>query len=332
MKQEKMAIVDTDRGYAYRLQEILTKRETFPFSVSVYTDPELLSEEGKPERFRLLLAGGECYEKLSEVCRSPERLILLSTGEETTAKRSIRKYQSGEEIRKQLMEIYAESAVSGTGARNGGRKTTVIGIFSPVCREIQTSFSLLMGQFLAKKSRVLYLNFEPFSGLSGLLDRSDERDLTDLVYYLEGGRERLIYKLESMVGNVNGLDYISPAFSFIDLGQIRAENWMLLLQTLRETGNYDYIILDLSELVQGLLDVLRSCEMIYTISNREGMALSRMKQYEDLLKHLDYEDIAALTTQCELPAFKKLPGSIEELPYTDLAGYVKRIVEEEICA
>ena len=107
---------------------------------------------------------------------------------------------------------------------------------------------------------------------------------------------------------------------------------MLLLKTLREIGSYDYIILDLSELVQGLLDVLRSCEMIYTISDREGFALSRMKQYENLLKHLEYEDITALTSHCELPVFKKLPGSIDELPYTDLAGYVKRIVEEEICA
>ena len=331
MKQGKMAICDSDKNYAYRLQEVLTKRESFPLSVSVYTDVGQLRTEDL-KQFRILLADGKIYEELSKDTAKRERLVLLDSGENIKAGKSIRKYQSGEDIRKQLMEVYAEWAVAGDMAKNGGRHTTVIGIFSPVCREIQTSFSLLMGQFLAKKNRVLYLNFEPFSGLSGLLDHSGDRDLTDLVYYLEGGKERLVYKLESMVGNVNGLDYISPAFSFIDLGQISAENWLLLLQTLRETGNYDYIILDLSELVQGLLDVLRSCEMIYTISDREGMALSRMKQYEDLLKALEYEDIVTLTSKCELPHFKKLPGSIEELPYSDLAGYVKRIVEEEICA
>lgn len=331
MKQEKIAICDGDRDYAYRLQEVLTKRESFPFSVSVYTDASQLQTENL-KQYELLLSDGKNYEALVTTGVDRDRLVLLDAGEKIEAKRCIRKYQSGEEIRKQLMEIFSESAAAGSSAANGGRHTTVIGIFSPVCREIQTSFSLLMGQFLAKRSRVLYLNFEPFSGLSGLLDHSTDRDLTDLVYYLEGGKERLVYKLESMVGNVNGLDYISPAFSFIDLSQVRAESWMLLLQTIRETGNYDHIILDLSELVQGLLDVLRSCEMIYTISNREGMALSRMNQYEDLLKHLEYEDIMTLTNHCELPHFKKLPGSIEELPYTDLAGYVKRIVEEEICA
>ena len=257
-------------------------------------------------------------------------MVLLRAGENTEAGRSIRKYQSGEEIRKQLMEIISESEVAGPVMKSSEKQTKVIGIFSPVCREIQTSFSLLMGQFLAKKQRVLYLNLEPFSGLSELDGNTGGHDLTDLVYYLEGGRDRLVYKLESMVGNVNGLDYIAPAFSFIDLGQVRAESWQLLLKTLRELGSYDWIILDLSELVQGLLDVLRSCDMIYTISNHEGMALSRMKQYEDLLKYLDYEDITSQTSRCELPVIKKLPASIEELPYTDLAGYVKRIVEEEI--
>ena len=154
-------------------------------------------------------------------------------------------------------------------------------------------------------------------------------DLTDLVYYMQGGRERLVYKLESMVGNVNGLDYISPAFSFVDLGQVREESWLMLIQTLKELKTYDHVILDLSEMVHGLLNVLRECDSIYTISDREGLALSRMEQYEELLKSLDYEDLLERSKRCELPRFRKIPSSLEELPYSDLAMYVRKLLEEE---
>ena len=204
----------------------------------------------------------------------------------------------------------------------------LLGVFSPVCHSICTSFSLLLGQFLAKKASVLYLNFEPFSGLPVLLGDMGGRDLTDLVYYMQGGKERLVYKLESMVGNINGLDYISPAFSFVDLGQVKEESWLMLTRTLREMGTYDYVILDLSEMVHGLLNVLRECDRIYTLAGREGLALARVEQYEELLKSLDYEDVLNRTSRCELPRFKKLPSSLEELPYSDLAMYVRKLMEE----
>ena len=197
-----------------------------------------------------------------------------------------------------------------------------------MCRELQSSFALLLGQHLAKQGSVLYLNFESFSGLGKMLGDTQGRDLTDLVYYMEGGRERLACKLESMVGHLNGLDYISPAFSFVDLSEVKEESWMLLLQTIKEIGNYDHILLDLSENVHGVLNILRECEKIFTLSHREGMAKVQLAQYEDLLQKLDYEDILQRTQKCELPAFGRLPDSVEELPHSEMAAYVKGVLKE----
>lgn len=324
-----MALCDKDEEYVYRLQELLSRRESFPFTVSSYTDREAFRQEMKNKRFSIVVASEGFYTDARELDRDGDtQLILLkSTEDENENTGYIRKYQSGEKIRQEIMENYAPKGTDIKAA--GNKKTKVYGVFSPICREVQTSFSILYGEFLAKRGSVLYLNFEPFSGLPGLLNGSTDRDLTDLVYYMQGGREKLLYKLESMVGNVNGLDYISPAFSFVDLGQVREESWMMLIETLREIGSYDYVILDLSEMVHGLLNVLRQCDRIYTISDREGMALSRMEQYEELLKSLDYEDVLKRSQKFELPRFKKLPSSIEELPYSDLAVYVRKLLEDE---
>ncbi|MCR5249439.1 MAG: hypothetical protein K6E50_02400 [Lachnospiraceae bacterium] len=329
MKKDLMALCDADGAYVYRLQELLARRGSFPFRISVCTERNSFREELKKGVFSLVLAGDGFYEDVMAMEES-KRPLLLRLGEKDVGETegTVWKYQSGEKIRQKIMDHYAAKARVVRSAE-GGHATTLLGVFSPVCRSIQTSFSLLMGQFLAKKSSVLYLNFEPFSGLQKLLGGAGDRDLTDLVYYLEGGKERLVYKLESMVGNVNGLDYISPAFSFLDLGQVNEESWLCLIRTLREMGNYDYVILDLSEMVQGLLNVLRECDSIYTITDREGMTLYRMEQYEELLQSLDYGDILERCKRLELPKFRKLPSSIEELPYSDLAAYVKKLLEEQ---
>lgn len=321
MNDRILAVCTADEAYAKRLQEALAERETFPFSVFVYTRPDQLD---KSRNISLYLADEFFYDKLKD---SGQPLILLKGRENgSDIDRYIWKYQSAEQIRKQLLDYYSESVTEETAAGHKKSRTKVIGIFSPIAKSIQTSFSLLMGQFLSKRSKVLYLNLEPFSGLSKLMSDSNNRDLTDLVYYLDGNQDRLVYKLESMVGNVNGLDYVSPAFSFLDLGQISEEHWIRLIDTLRNIGSYDHIILDLSEMVQGLLNVLRKCDMIYTIADREGFALARLEQYEELLHSLEYDDLKERTYKYDLPVFRKLPSSLEELPYSDLAGYVKNVV------
>ena len=324
MKKELCAVCGNDRDYLERLADSLSRRESFPFSICSYYDNEVFLADLKKKHFSLVLAEEDFYKRIPGDS-GVSRILLKEKGSVLDAPEHIWKYQSAESIRRQLMS-YAEAGAeipSGSGA--GSRKTQLIGVFSPVCRSVQTSFSLLMGQTLAKKGPVLYLNLEPFSGLSKLLPGPADRDLTDLVYYLQGGKDRLVYKLESMVGNVGGLDYVSPAFSFMDLAEVSEESWLLLIKTLREMASYSYVILDLSEMVRGLLNVLRECDLIYTISDREGMTLARMEQYEDLLKALDYSDICQRAINCPLPRFRKLPSGIDELPYSELAGYVKRL-------
>ena len=333
MKKEQMAICDTDSKYVYRLQEVLEQRGSFPFEISVYTVAENIEADEIREmekHYKLILAGEAFFDRMQKEGIKEEHLLLLKSNEGMPQIRNyIWKYQSADNIRRQIVEYYAEKQNGEMTFVPGRKRCEFLGVFSPACREIQSSFSLLLGQFLSKQASVLYLNFESFSGLSEKLGNSQGRDLTDLIYYMEGGRERLVYKLESMVGNLNGLDYVSPAFSFVDLAEVKEENWMLLLQMLREMGHYDYILLDLSENIQGMLNILRKCERVYTLSNRDGMTQNRIGQYEELLQKLEYDDVLQNTKRCELPVFSKFSSDAEELSYSEIAAYVRGLVREE---
>ena len=329
MKKKMIALCDSDRHYLERLQENLEQKDSFPFAVDTYTSADALEKNIADHEYELILAAGEAFEKLKR--KGTDSLVLLKEkGISDADVCSIRKFQSADGIRKDILELCAEGDGSDVVFDNDGLKTKLIGVYSPVGRDIQTSFSLLTGQFLAKKKRVLYLNLEPFSGLSEMLDNRVDRDITDLIYYLVSGKEKLRYKLESMVNNIGGLDYVSPAFSFLDLGQVSAENWLLLINTLRECGNYDYLIIDLSEIIQGVFDILKECDVVYTIAQKEGLGPAKLDQYEKLLKIEDLDSVIERTSRCELPLFNDLPSGFDELPYSKLASYVKQIVSEDL--
>ena len=97
----------------------------------------------------------------------------------------------------------------------------IIGIYTPIGRCLQTTFSLTLGQMLAKKYKTLYLNFEAYSGFSKILNKRFENDISDLMYYFECAREKLAYRLESMVETVNGLDFVPPVEIYQNLAGIR---------------------------------------------------------------------------------------------------------------
>ena len=326
MKKRLIAVCDSDKKYLERLQENLESNRGFPFSVDTYTDTEKLNENLKEREYELILAAGEAFEKLKD--KGTASLVLLKEpGRESFSGKTVKKYQSADGIRREILGLCADSD-SIAEVTSEERKTTVIGVYSPAGRDLQTAFSLLTGQLLAKKKRVLYLNMEPFSGFKEMLDSKTDRDLTDLIYYLLSGRDKLKYKLESLVGNVGGLDYVSPAFSFVDLTQVSKENWLLLINTLVSCGNYDYLILDLSEIVQGLLNILAMCDVIYTISSRDEIGKAKIKEYEALLESEELDHVLERMRRFEVPETEDLPLEPEELPYSKLAPHVKRLLKE----
>lgn len=337
MKKKNLAICDGDEAYVRRLSELLAIRETFPFQIAAYTESRQLFDSGIENTVDLLLISSSEYEKLISDSGKEKKLqdilvILLDDGKQNLLPMMpvIYKYQSGEIIRKELLEIYGKTKGSEIcSPRTGKKQAKIIGVYSPVGRCGQTSFCLLLGQILAKKYKVLYLNFEPFSGLNSMMQIQEKKDITDLIYAMHGDGTRLSFQMESMISSFNGLDYITPSGSFMDVMGISEDEWIIMLEALKSGGIYDYVILDLSEMMQGLLNILRKCHLIYTIIRKDGFAAAKIDQYELLLKNYDYEDVMNKTRKCELPIFKKLPEGIDQLPYSEMAGYIKKLVSEE---
>ena len=72
--------------------------------------------------------------------------------------------------------------------------------------------------------------------------------------------------------------------------------------------------------------------MIYTMTERDGFAMAKIDQYEQMIKQCRYEDILNKTHKCELPKFSYLPEQLDRLTVSELATVVKEKIKEDLYA
>ena len=333
MKKSILAVCDGEAEYASHFVDYLSQpgiREGFPFEVQAFTDESAAENFCEKNKVQFLLISQTLYEAGEEW--NAENVLVLTEDNRTPAGvPCIGKYQPMENMVRKILELSVESGVLFPVAatdRPGNMK--LIGIYSPVRRCLQTTFSFTLGQLLARKHKVLYLNFESFSGLGRMLQREFQADLSDLIYFLHNKDGRFPYRLEGIAQKVNGLDMIPPAFSALDLQEVKKEEWMALFSELEKSGMYEYVILDLSESIQGLFDILQKCSRVYTIIRDDGFAAAKQEQYEELLCCMKYDGILQKTRKCRLPVFRTLPPGLDNLTKGELAEMVSRLIEEDL--
>lgn len=327
LKRNVLAICDSEQEYAYRLADALSRREDFPFALLTFTGTEKLYESVKERPVQVLLIAQRDFRE--EMKGWGPRIILLWEGYDSgrTDLPGISKYTSVIRIMKKITET-AEEAGSLPPLPRTDHPVRFLGFYTPVGRCLQTTLAFVTGQLLARNHRVLYLNFEPVSGLEHMLARSLETDLSDLLYYLQEDLGAILQRLYRMAETVNGMDVVPPAFSGADILKMGGTEWERLLAVLRES-RYEYVILDLSDSVQGLYEVLRSCARIYTVVREDSFAAAKLAQYEEVLKRAEYEDVLQKTKRCRLPLFARLPGDLSHLTGSELAQYAERMLLED---
>lgn len=340
MKQKIFAICDTEEAYAIRLTEYMLEKIRLPYALHLFTQVEELQKFMQQEEVEILLIAESALRKLREeyVRQQVAKLFVLQEGAELPENdmevqkhlNFINKFQSPEKI----VEVLYESIVDLSDWR---QKMTVqdtevklIGIYSPIKRCLQTSFALTMGQILAKEHKTLYFNFENYSGFGQMLKREFSMDMTDLMYYFRCDKDKLFMRLPSMIQNINGLDYVPPMQYRAEPKEITGSQWLELCRSIAGMGQYEYIILDLDDSMEGLFDLLQNCSKIYTITKDDYFAVAKINQYEQILKFHELEEIADKTVKCKFPIFKELPANMDLMTHGEMAGYVKAIVREDL--
>ena len=325
-----LAVCDSETEYAYQLVDYLSNKKGFPFRVQLFTSQNTLKEYSINHPISIaLIAQKDFSEEIKEF--PVEHILILGEdlGEEYRNIKVLYKYQSSVQIIKGLLDWIAKEGILGRTSIDS-KELKLIGVYSPVGKCLKTSFSFVLGQLLSKKYKVLYLNMESYSGLGKLLQKEFQTDMSELIYYLQNSREKFIYRMGSMTEHAGELDVLPPFDSFLDFISVSREEWIQLFQEIERGSDYEYLILDLSDAVQGLFDILRLCDVVYTLGREDGFSMAKIAQYEEVLKKSNYEDIWKKTKQCTIPKIKNLPSGLLQLTYTELAEFVRIRIEEDL--
>ena len=241
-----MAVYDEDPFYAERLSDYINRREDGIFSARAFTSRKRLEEFARDHGIDVLLTG-----TLSEGgfpgLPSVQRILL--TEEEVRAGEGgghgIYKYQSGDDILREVMAAYCETPEGKTdfpGLPASGKR--IIGVYSPVGRCGKTSLALAMGQLLAREEKLLFITLDTFTGFSGLLDEQWKRDLSDLIYYYKQGRFHGL-QLNSVIYYLGDMAWLPPIRFPDDYNQITSEEMADFLLKILEEGGYGTLVLDI---------------------------------------------------------------------------------------
>lgn len=329
MDHKVLALCDPEADYAGQLSAYLQSYKEFPWEVEVYTGLSQLAASGKQEGIDLLLVAESVYAPELPVDAKATVLLNESGLVRWSSLKNVDKYQPAENVLKELLEIYMERDEEFYPRLSSGHRTRVVGMYSPVRRCLQTSFALTYGQLLAEKYRTLYLNFEHYAGMPELVPGEKGRDLSTLLYYMKADQSKFVLRMKVLVQKKGRLDYIAPAFMGQNLIYITVQEWQQLLWKIGESGEYDYVILDLSENMQGLLEILRRCCRVYMLVKEDPVARCKIDQYEQILSLYEYDDVKDKTRKCRLPLFRRLPEQIKQYTRGDLAEYIRELIEEE---
>ena len=324
MEQGMLILCDPEEDYAQRMSDFMRRDKFFPWRVKVYTHVSQLHECAKLHTRDMLVISESAYQEDVLKLGAGKTVILNETGIVKEQKlNNVNKYQEAEAVIQQLKELGGVCDLrleEGMGAR-------LIGLYSPIRRSLQTSFGLCLGKLLSQRGRTLYLSFETYSGVEGLFC-SDGVDLSSLLYLLTE-EEKFAAGAKRQIRREENFEYVSTMVNPQNLLMVGAEEWKRLLFQLQKSFGYEYIILDLSENVQGLFDILRMCVRVYSMAKDDPIAKRKMDQYEQLLSLMEYGDVREKTSICRLPLFRNIPTSISGTAKGDLADYVRKLVEKE---
>lgn len=333
MNKGILAIYDLDVEYANCLMEYISDKQGIPFRTMAFTEKEALLEYTAEQYVDILLISAAAMEdRIAQ--QNIGKIILLSAGNifsEYIGYSSIYKYQSTENIIREVLDYYADVHQDNGMIAIPKGNTDIIGVYSPIGRTGKTTFALTLGQVLATDYSVLYINMEEFSAFDKIFEKNYPGDLSDLMYFFKQNPEVLPIKLQAVVNNLHGMDYIPPLVYSVDLRNINTEEWVDLISRIASIGTYDKIVLDLGSMVKDVFKVLDMCSVVYTPIDDDIISLMKVAAYEEYLLKSEREELINRTVKVKIPRVESEKWDeeyFEEQLWGTIGDFVRKILKE----
>ena len=332
MEEKIVAIYMEEDEYGKRLKEYFYQQGNLPFTVISFSSWEAISQYEMKHNIGILLTDRDRKESFDEHIQT----VILTNNihlEQQQPLSYIFKYQSIEAIIGRLLESYKQqvvniASISHPSSNFVSKKTTIIGVYSPIGRCLKTSFSLILAQILSKRESVLYLSLESMSGLCQLLHKEPSYYLSDIIFALR--ENNLEKRINGMIDMFDEVSYIPPVKCPEDLKNISAEEFVKALDIILKEYSYSTVVIDVGE---GFLQpdvILSICNTIYMPIKEDVMSQCKIEAFEQMLYGTQNEYLFDNIQKIKLPyshCFSGRQTYLEQLMGGELGDYTRSLIK-----
>lgn len=325
-----------DEQYAYRLMNYMKGKQGVPYEVMAFTDKNTLIEYLKSNEVEVLIADSEDIirevqkENVHYILKLSEEIVTGSFSE-STEYHPIFKYQSSENIIREMLsycagEIYL--AVNNLAKRTKGK---VVGVYSPVGRCYKTTFSLAIANVLGKTGTVLYINLEEYTGLSDTLFQGNQSGLSEVMYMYRRNSAGLRIKLRDYICPMGNFDCILPVECPDDVTDILVEEWITFFQYLLDVSEYEYLVVDVGTIVKKPWSFFEIMSVIFMPEAEDFISGRKVEEFYEHMKTMGRGILLENVERILIPYDKELSGgrlSIDKMEWSTLGAFARKVLNE----
>lgn len=331
MAKKRLAICDKDRDYLFMTLSYLSKKIPAGFEAIVFDSLKEAQTASCEAAFEILLVGEGIYDAGVSKINAQKIFILQEDGIcGDTGYSVIPKYQSMERLIGQALHGFALDEECMSTESRGQTYTKLVSFYSPERHKAQSIASLASSQAYADMgNRTLYISMQPFSGFEQLLGTKYDADITDFMYFVLKHSDKLLYKLEGIKRTLHGVDYLPPALDYSDLTNIEADEWRRCFDALLYSGDYAYIVVDLTESCKGFYHLLEKSDEIYILSGNDNISRASFAQFEQLMKIKDMDGVLEKSVRFTLAnGWEDSVLALEHLAVSPIGAHMKGILTQ----
>lgn len=311
---------EPDEIFAERLMEYWMTHGLEKYGISYYSDQQLFLERFATEKARLWVVDSSIKECLPEPL--PYNILWFSDNPDDSE--SVFKYRSAANLLQTILgylEVNKKVSMQESS-------TCLVSLYTPVKRSSQTILGITISHILSQKGRILYLNLEGYSGFYERFPETYSKDISDFIYSFYHSKEKFPFYTTNFIYRMGEVDVIPPVLNPINLQEISGEMWKQVLGALIESAMYEFIIVDASDFVQGIFDILQMSRVIISTSQSDAQSERKWQQYQKLLEGLGLEDILGKSHKVVIPNGMEIPSNMERYMPGMFSDYAENLLRK----
>lgn len=286
MQGGTLIIYDAEEAYVEALSDYLNKNKELGVVTVAFSDLEKFIEYLENNKVGYV-AVCENFDKLilKEKIDEDKIINFVTTKDINDDEPWIYKYQSAKAITK---ELNAVMLVKGENIQLEDNNVHIV--FSTKSGIEREEYVNILISDLKNKGSVLYINMEPYNS-KGVIGCEGYKGMSELIYYLKQGGEKLKWKLKTLIEKEDISGRILPVGCPLDLSELTKEDVFELLSILQKLNEYDCILINLGLLTPATFELMKASKQIEIVITRKNGDRESAENFINNMKLLGMKDV-----------------------------------------